>query len=120
MLFSTLTAALLDANRRRKKIECLAQPVDQIPLVRKMQLRLRAGGKYHERRRARSGLRDVQDLQFALARNRRARLFQMLFKKRVQLSGRDSQIARVIRPFDQSGSLTTRWPVSAEMKTIGA
>src|SRR5262249_7146080 len=99
--FSSLPAALLDADRRREKIEGLAQPVDQIPFVRKMELRLRPRCEDDEGRRASPGLRNVQDFQSALPGNRRARLLEVLFEKFVQLRGGDSQVARVIRPFDQ-------------------
>src|SRR5215468_4014116 len=107
---STLPAPLFDANGGRKKIESLSQPVDQIPLVRKMHLRLCARSKYHEGRWARSGLRHVQDLQSALPGNRRPRLFQMLFKEGVQPRSRDSQIAGVIRALDQIGQLDQALP----------
>src|SRR5262249_25959557 len=103
--FSSLPAALLDADRRREKIEGLAQPVDQIPFVRKMEPGLRARSEDDEGRRASPGLRNVQDFQSAFPGDRRARLFEMFFEKFVQLRGRDSQVARVIRPFDQIGQL---------------
>src|SRR4030095_10757536 len=105
-----MPAALFDPNRRREKIEGLAQPVDQIPFVRKMELRLRARSEDDEGRRASPGLRNVQDYESALTGNRRARLFEMLLEKFVQLRGGDSQVARVIRPFDQIGQLDHALP----------
>lgn len=114
------SAPLLDPNRRGEEIESLAQPVDQISFVGKMQLGLCARSEDDERRRAYPSLRQIQNFQFVAIRDCRARLFQMLFKNlfncAVGILRLRASFARLIK----SGSLTTRCPVSAEMKTIGA
>src|ERR1700687_109253 len=55
--------ALLDSNLRREKAALFTQPVDDVPFIRKMQLRLRAarGREQHKGRRVNRGLGHVKN-----------------------------------------------------------
>src|SRR5438309_3957695 len=84
---SDLLSALLDSNRRREKAELLTQPVNDVPFIRKMKLRLWAarGREQHKGRWVNRGLRHVKNSKRVFRSGSRARLFEVPFKKAIEL-----------------------------------
>src|SRR3954466_3863064 len=80
-------APLLDADRRAEEAELFAQTIHQVALVGEVQFRFRCArrSKDDKRRRARAGLRDVENADRVLGARRGARLFQVALEEAVQL-----------------------------------